>query len=43
MPHDEQDLGIKLQSPSSEKEFNTLFNKQIELDITEVPVVLFEV
>lgn len=42
MPHDDQDLGIKLQSPSSEKEFHTLFNKQIELDITEVPVVLFE-
>jgi hypothetical protein len=31
-----------MQSPSSEKEFHTLFNKHIELDITEVPVVLFE-
>ena len=39
---DEKDLGIKLQSPSSEKEFNILFNKELNIDITEVPVVLFE-
>lgn len=39
---EQKDLGIKMQSPSSEKEFNTLFNKELTLDITEVPVVLFE-
>lgn len=41
-PQDEKDLGIKLQSPSSEKEFNILFNKELDLEINEVPVVLFE-
>lgn len=41
-PQDEKDLGIKLQSNSSEKEFTMLFNKKISLEIAEVPVVLFE-
>jgi len=42
IPQDEKDLGIKLQSPSSEKEFDMLFNKELDLEINEVPVVLFE-
>lgn len=35
-------MGIKLQSASSEKEFNLLFNKELDLEMSEVPVVLFE-
>ena len=42
LAQDEKDLGIKLTSASSEKEFNTLFNKDLTLDVTEIPVVLFE-
>lgn len=44
---DEKDLGVKLQSPSSDKEFRSIFdkilnNKEFSLDMSEVPVVLFE-
>lgn len=39
---DEKDLGVKLQNPSSDETFEMTFNKEVDLEINEVPVVLFE-
>lgn len=39
---DEKDLGIKLQNPSSDETFEMTFNKEVDLEMNEVPVVLFE-
>ena len=39
---DEKDLGIKLHNPSSDETFEMTFNKEVDLEMNEVPVVLFE-
>ena len=35
-------MGIKIQNPSSDETFEMTFNKEVDLEINEVPVVLFE-
>jgi hypothetical protein len=39
---DEKDMGIKLHNPSSDETFEMTFNKEVDLEMNEVPVVLFE-
>ena len=39
---DEKDLGVKLPNPSSDETFEMTFNKEVDLEMNEVPVVLFE-
>jgi hypothetical protein len=39
---DEKDIGIKLPNPSSDETFEMTFNKEVDLEMNEVPVVLFE-
>lgn len=39
---DEKDLGVKLHNPSSDETFEMTFNKEVDLEMNEVPVVLFE-
>ena len=39
---DEKDIGIKLHNPSSDETFEMTFNKEVDLEMNEVPVVLYE-
>lgn len=39
---DEKDIGVKLNNPSSDETFEMTFNKEVDLEMNEVPVVLFE-
>jgi len=39
---DEKDIGVKLHNPSSDETFELTFNKEVDLEMNEVPVVLFE-
>lgn len=39
---DEKDMGVKLHNPSSDETFEMTFNKEVDLEMNEVPVVLFE-
>ena len=39
---DEKDLGIKIPNTNSDETFDMTFNKEVDLEINEVPIVLFE-